>query len=686
LLEAFIKAVQIVVGLKTQQDIHACLGALMTTHMPATWAAFVEVHGSAQMLVRQITTGNSATEWELLTEDVRPVVSDVLETGFLATAVVLAPEPSMTVFLPVVEESQAMGVMLVGHMGIEPVSRDLLDIYLAIAGLAGATLERLKGELELTRHRSHLEELVDERTAELHAERERLAITLRSIGDGVIATDTDERIVLLNSAAEGLTGWKPEEALGRPIADVFDIIHEVTREPAEIPVRRALDSGTVVELANHTTLLAKDGTELAIADSCAPIRALDGSVTGAVLVFRDVTERHRYELLREALNLIDATIATSLDAAAILRDVTLKAALALGCPEAVVLLPKNRAWEVGHATEAASSMHGLRFVFDGWPTEGPRLVRGEGLRAILPGDLIEAREPGSLLIVPVVVKGDTVAMLGFFDLPELDGALEMRFDFARKLAASLSLGLENARLYAEERHIAETLQEALVCMPQRYEEIDLSHLYHSATRAAKVGGDFYDVFRMQGDRIGILMGDVAGKGVSAAAVAMMVRNTVKTFAHQGCTPGEVMSKANEVILRETDPRVFVTVFFGVLDIGSGLLTFCNAGHPPALLKRGQGLVEALRTASPVIGVFGSADFAEKVTSLSIGDTLVLYTDGLIESRPPGGELFGEDRLLVAIHAPLAPAAMTQHLFDAIMGHTGGELNDDLAILSLARVS
>jgi len=137
--------------------------------------------------------------------------------------------------------------------------------------------------------------------ANLRESEEHLSATLRSIGDGVISTDAAGQVASLNSVAERLTGWTTGEAKGRPIAEVFRIIHAKTRARAENPVERALREGVVVELANHTALIARDGAEYQIADSCAPIHDAAGVVIGAVLVFRDVTgEYRRREQLRES--------------------------------------------------------------------------------------------------------------------------------------------------------------------------------------------------------------------------------------------------------------------------------------------------------------------------------------------------------------------------------------------------
>ena len=144
-------------------------------------------------------------------------------------------------------------------------------------------------------HRSrkvHYRALLEAETARRISE-ERHGITLKGIGDAVIATDSQGRVELLNPIAESLTGWPEAEALGQPLDRVFQIINEETRQPVENPVARVLREGQIVGLANHTLLVARDGMERPVADSGSPIRADDGEITGVVLVFRDQTEERR---------------------------------------------------------------------------------------------------------------------------------------------------------------------------------------------------------------------------------------------------------------------------------------------------------------------------------------------------------------------------------------------------------
>ncbi|MDO9399382.1 MAG: PAS domain S-box protein, partial [bacterium] len=148
----------------------------------------------------------------------------------------------------------------------------------------------------------------------LRESEEKLEVTLNSIGDAVMATDAEARVTRLNPIAERLTGWTQAEACGRPVSEIFPIINKETRQPAAIPVLETLAHGTVQGLANHTVLIARDGSECDIADSCAPVRDGDGQVIGAVLVFRDVTEEYaQQQALRDSAAVIQAILNTVVD-------------------------------------------------------------------------------------------------------------------------------------------------------------------------------------------------------------------------------------------------------------------------------------------------------------------------------------------------------------------------------------
>ena len=156
-----------------------------------------------------------------------------------------------------------------------------------------------------------------ENAEELEQQRKWFEVTLASIGDGVITSDVDGTVTMMNTVAEQLTGWKSSEALGQPLRKVFNIVNEDTHAGVENPALRAIEEGVIVGLANHTLLITRDGREISIDDSGAPIRS-GGKTLGAVLVFRDITERRRAEQARALLAGIvdsseDAIVSKSLD-------------------------------------------------------------------------------------------------------------------------------------------------------------------------------------------------------------------------------------------------------------------------------------------------------------------------------------------------------------------------------------
>ncbi|HYG77042.1 MAG TPA: PAS domain S-box protein [Planctomycetota bacterium] len=182
-----------------------------------------------------------------------------------------------------------------------PETYDLLELndgrvferFTRLQSVAGRNAGRVWSFRDITAHKNAADEL--------RHQREWFKVTLASIGDAVITTDTQSRITFLNPTAEVMTGWKGEEAQGKPLADVVNIVNEKSRKVVESPVARALQSGSIVELENHAALIARDGTEVAIEDSAAPIRDPKGKIAGAVMVFHDVTEKRRaQEELKES--------------------------------------------------------------------------------------------------------------------------------------------------------------------------------------------------------------------------------------------------------------------------------------------------------------------------------------------------------------------------------------------------
>ena len=221
--------------------------------------------------------------------------------------------------------------------------RDIHDHHGIIGYLLIGTDNTARKQIE--EERMHLLEAQEETNrqlvlanATLQISEEKLAITLNSIGDAVITTDADARVMLLNPLAEQLTGWTQSEAAGHLVGEVFNIINKETRLPAVVPVTSTLEFGTIQGLANHTVLIARDGSECDIADSCAPIRDRDAQVVGAVLVFRDVTgEYAAQQALRDQQFYTRSLIESNIDAlmttdpAGIITDVNKQMEALTGC-------------------------------------------------------------------------------------------------------------------------------------------------------------------------------------------------------------------------------------------------------------------------------------------------------------------------------------------------------------------
>ncbi len=216
-------------------------------------------------------------------------------------------------------------------------------LIVALLGAVMIAFVAVAGMLRQRSEKAGYRRLYEAETARRKTE-QRHKVTLMSVGDGVITTDTRGRVELMNPVAEKLTGWKLDDAQGRPLENVFHIVEETSRERVENPVRKVMRKGTIVGLANHSILIARDGAEHPIADSGAPIPGDDGAVSGVVLVFRDQTEQRAAEgrLLREkqrAQQYLDTanTILIALDTHANVTLVNRKGCEILGYEEGEIL-------------------------------------------------------------------------------------------------------------------------------------------------------------------------------------------------------------------------------------------------------------------------------------------------------------------------------------------------------------
>ncbi len=260
-------------------------------------------------------------------------------------------------------------------------------------------------------------------------------------------------------------------------------------------------------------------------------------------------------------------------------------------------------------------------------------------------------------------------------------------DKKENIAGIVAIGTDVTELRQAKkiRTVADILQETLLEIPEKIKGVDFGHLYRSATEEAKIGGDFYDIFELNNNKVGIVVGDVSGKGIRAAALASLVKDTIKAYSYQDISPAAVMEKTNELIRKFSPQRIFVTVFFGILNTNTGKLTYCNAGHPTAILSRSIAEAEVLKANSTVIGVFEKEQYLEDTDHMHFGDILAIYTDGVTEARCNNG-FFGEDRLLslVKAYASMETKELPEAIFNKIMECSEGKLTDDIVLLTISR--
>lgn len=245
--------------------------------------------------------------------------------------------------------------------------------------------------------------------------------------------------------------------------------------------------------------------------------------------------------------------------------------------------------------------------------------------------------------------------------------------------------IENSRLIEREHAIAETLQQVLLSASPNIPGLEVGQFYASATEETLVGGDFYDVFEIGDGRIAFSIGDVSGKGLDAARVTALLKNTIRALAVEGTATDEVLNRGNEVVCRFTDPEVFITAVYGLLDPATGELTYSSAGHPPPVVLGAEG-ARMLAAHGPLLGAFPGARFPIAETRLAHGESVVLYTDGLTEAKNPSGVFFGEDRLKASLEllgsAGTMPQQVATDLFEQVWEFSAGKLRDDIAIVVL----
>lgn len=267
--------------------------------------------------------------------------------------------------------------------------------------------------------------------------------------------------------------------------------------------------------------------------------------------------------------------------------------------------------------------------------------------------------------------------------PEPMSSIELAF--LNEFAVDVSELVVGGEAHAQDKHIAQALQSGMQNELQKVDGITAEGLYSSATEQAFVGGDFYDLIRLPGRQACVIMGDVSGKGVEAASVSAAVRTALGAYAWEGLRPARMVRSLNDFLLGFSRLETFATLFVGIVDLQKGTLTYCSAGHPPALLLRAQtSEIIQLDVQSGVVGAFKDMLYQDGMVDLCKGDMLLLYTDGTTEARAPGGAFFGEDGLRDAVMREWQAGfeGIPQRLLATLDRFTENNLNDDVAIVAL----
>ena len=211
-------------------------------------------------------------------------------------------------------------------------------------------------------------------------------------------------------------------------------------------------------------------------------------------------------------------------------------------------------------------------------------------------------------------------------------------------------------------------------------------VYAQMTPAREVGGDFYDFFLIDKNRLGFLIGDVTGKGVPAAIFMAVCRTLLKATALQGGSAGECMKYANDVLTQQSDAAMFVTVFYGILHTDSGKLEYCIAGHnPPYLISKSGELTLIREPASIMAGAFDAATFETGHLTLNPDDTIFLYTDGVTEAADSAEEFFSDERLHLLLGR--TPGASAEEIVSNVLNEVrifagGAPQSDDITAMAI----
>jgi sigma-B regulation protein RsbU (phosphoserine phosphatase) len=265
--------------------------------------------------------------------------------------------------------------------------------------------------------------------------------------------------------------------------------------------------------------------------------------------------------------------------------------------------------------------------------------------------------------------------------------VRMLLSFANQAAISVQRARIHRELMSRQRlqdevEVARRIQESF--LPAADPELPGYDLSGHTTPSLEVGGDSYDAFPVADGHWGIMIADVAGKGIPAALILATFRAALRSEVRNQYAIGRILENINGLLLESTRPEQFVTAVYGVLDLRARVLTYANAGHNPPAVLRASGEVAWLNDGGTILGAFAGSSFEEGRIALGVGDILLLHTDGASEAWNASGEEFGVERMIEIVRSnrDRSAAEIRLALTEAILRHCEGKAQDDVTLLVL----
>lgn len=526
----------------------------------------------------------------------------------------------------------------------------------------------------------------------------RFRATFEQAAVGMAHVALDGRLIRVNERLCELTGYHRSDL---EQMNFRDLVHPEDL-PRNLEQTDRLLRGEIDKFTLEQRYLRKDGAYPSMLLTASLVRSAKGQPDYMVRVVQDISQRIEAE--RKAARELEISnlllesahaLALNLDLTELCNTLAEVSAGVCDRSRALVLMYDSDASELIIAGSHASSVtSGVRYdSAELPPVLWEALMTGESLIADFSDSELGAQAAEFVrdhsirlaLIVPIVDGAGTVGVIAVDGRDSSEPFSERDVMLVEAVAAQASIAIRNARHFGREHDLADTLQEMLLVLPKHVCGVSFARRYRSASDSARVGGDFVDLFECADGAVTLVLGDVSGKGISAATVTSLVRDTLRAFSIHGLMPGELFSQANEVVCRFTATERFVTSFLGRLDTETGALRYAQAGHPPALVVNDAGVVRVLDNGNPVLGAVSGVLYHDAEVGLGPDDCLLLYTDGVTEARGGAG-MFGEQRLTdtLAGLGGCTAEQVVEGVMQAVTEFAHGQLNDDIALLAVRR--